>query len=69
MGQVGSKIGERAWPLRQAGTRKVMVTKEEKHRTLTKKKKRPKKSDTEKKEKKSHFGHRGARPHGLPKRT
>ncbi len=39
MGQVGLKFGRRAWPVRQAGTRKVVVTKEEKHRPDEKKKK------------------------------
>jgi hypothetical protein len=50
MGQVGLKIGGRAWPVRQSGTRKVGVTKEEKHTDPDKKEKR---SDTEKKGKKT----------------
>ena len=32
MGQVGLKFGGRAWAVSQAGTREVVVTKEEKHR-------------------------------------
>ncbi len=32
MGQVGLKIGARPWPVRRAGIRQVVVTKEEKHR-------------------------------------
>ncbi len=64
MGQVGLKIGGRAWPVGQAGTKKVVVTKEEKHRPWQKKKKDQRK----KKKKKSEFGRHGARPHSLPKR-
>ena len=65
MGQVGLKFGGRAWPMRQARTRKVVATQRRETQTLTKKKK---KTDPEKKGKKNQFGHRGARPHGLPKR-
>ncbi len=31
MGQAGLNFGRRTWPVRQAGTREVVVTKEEKH--------------------------------------
>ena len=68
MRKVGLKFGGRAWAVSQARTTKVVVTQRRETQKRKKTTKKEKRSDTEK-EKKSHFGHRGARPHGLPKRA